>query len=88
MYSDGNLQVHIRDFNGRWLWSEDVRGKHNWFTEFSTYTGDERALSDADKQLLQQRQDNPPHEDEVIRCIVNEINNDMLYRVRNYFSHL
>ncbi|HET6723714.1 MAG TPA: hypothetical protein VFH07_13240 [Chitinophagaceae bacterium] len=88
MNSEGNLQVNIRDASGRWLWSDDLRGNHHWYTEFATYTGDERALSDSDKELVNRRQDYPPHEHEILRCIMNEINSDMLSRVRNYYSHL
>jgi len=86
MSSQGNLQINIRDAGGRWLWSDDIRGNHNWFTEFSTYTGDERALSENDKQLVNRRQDYPPREDEVIHCIMNEISSNMPGRLRNYFS--
>ena len=88
MLSEGNLQVNVRDASGRWLWSDNVQANHNWCTEFSTYSGDERALSDSDKQLVNRRQDYPPHDDEIIRCIMNEINSNMLTRVRNHFSHL
>ena len=86
--SEGNLQINVRDFNGRWLWSDNLAGNHNWCTEFSTYTGDERALSDNDKALVKRRQDYPPDEDEIIRCIINEINNNMSGRLRNYYSRL
>jgi hypothetical protein len=86
--SEGNLQVNVRDINGHWLWSDNIRGNHNWCTEFSTYTGDERALSESDKQLVNRRQEYPPHDDEIVRCIINEINSQMTSRVRNYFSHL
>lgn len=88
MFSEGNLQVNIRDANGRWLWSDDLRGNHNWHTEFSTFTGDERALSDGDKELVNRRQDHAPREDEIIRCIINEINSNMTGRLRNYYSQL
>jgi tetratricopeptide (TPR) repeat protein len=88
MLSEGNLQINIRDASGRWLWSDDIRGNHNWCTEFSTYSGDERALSESDKQLVNRRQDHPPQEDEITRCIINEINSNMCGRVRNYFSRL
>ncbi|HET9746644.1 MAG TPA: hypothetical protein VFP97_13085 [Chitinophagaceae bacterium] len=88
MISEGNLQVNVRDFNGRWLWSDNIRSHHNWFTEFSTFTGDERALSEADKQLVDRQQQYPPHDNEIVRCIMNEINSQMIGRVRNYFSHL
>ena len=88
MLSQGNLQINIRDASGRWLWSDDIRGDHDWCTEFSTYTGDERALSESDKQLVNRREDHPPHEDEITRCIINEINSNMSGRIRNYFSRL
>jgi len=88
MLSEGNLQINIRDASGRWLWSDDIRGNHSWCTEFSTFTGDERALTESDKQLVNRRQDYPPHEDEITRCIINEINSNMCGRVRNYFSRL
>ena len=88
MFSEGNLQINVRDESGRWLWSDNIRGDHNWFTEFSTYTGDERALTESDKQLVNRRQDYPPREDEITRCIINEINSNMSGRVRNYFSRL
>jgi tetratricopeptide (TPR) repeat protein len=88
MLSEGNLQVSVRDASGRWLWSDDIRGNHNWYTEFSTFTGDERALSESDKQLVNRRQEYPPREDEIMRCIMNEINSNVTGRVRNYFSQL
>jgi tetratricopeptide (TPR) repeat protein len=88
MLSEGNLQINIRDASGRWLWSDDLRGNHNWFTEFSTFTGDERALSESDKQLVNRREDHAPRENEIIRCIINEINSNMTGRLRNYFSQL
>jgi len=88
MLSEGNLQINIRDASGRWLWSDDIPGNHSWCTEFSTFTGDERALTESDKQLVNRRQDYPPHEDEITRCIINEINSNMCGRVRNYFSRL
>lgn len=88
MSSNGNLQVSVRDIDGRWLWSDNIKGDHNWCTEFSTFTGDERALGESDKQLLNRRQEYPPHDDEIIRGIMNEINSQMTSRVRNYFSQL
>jgi hypothetical protein len=43
------LQATIRDYNGRWIWSDTYRGDYSWSYTFATYTGDERALSDKDK---------------------------------------
>jgi hypothetical protein len=86
--SDGTLQVNVTDAEGRWVWSDNFRGDHRWETEFATYTGDERALSDADRQLINSRPQQPPHEDEIMRCILSEINNNALYRIKNYFNRI
>ena len=87
MLSEGVLSVNIHDNNGRWLWNDNIRSDYNWNVEFSNYTGDERALSESDKQLLNRQQQNAPDQHEVIRCIKENIYNDFLSRVRNYYSH-
>jgi hypothetical protein len=86
LFSEGSLNISIRDNNGRWLWNDNINGSHGWSTEFSTYTGDERALSDEDKKLMNRSRENPPREDEIIRCIKENIYNDYVYRLRNYYS--
>ncbi len=86
MQSDAMLQVNVRDANGGWLWSDNVSSNYNWSTEFATYSGDVRALSESDKQLVDRRQEQAPHEQEIIRCLLDEINNNALYRIKNYFN--
>jgi hypothetical protein len=80
------LQIDVRDNDGRFLWSDNVNGNHNWSTEFATYTGDARALSETDKQLVNRRQEFAPTENEVMRCMIEEISNNALYRIKNYFT--
>jgi hypothetical protein len=87
MLSEGILSVNIRDNSGRWLWNDNIRGDHNWDAEFTSFTGDERALSESDKQLINRQRQNAPDQYEVIRCIKENIFNDVVYRVRNYYSH-
>ena len=84
--ADGLLQIEIRDNNGRYLWSDNIIGNYNWTSEFSTYIGDERALSDQDKQLVTRKPPVAPHENEIIRNIKNDINNNLLYRLKNFYS--
>lgn len=86
MNSDAMLQVNVRDNDGHWLWSDNFNANHNWSTEFATYTGDTRALSASDKQLVDRRQDYPPTENEIMKCMLDQINNDALYRIKNYFN--
>ncbi len=87
MYSEGNLNVVIRDNNGRVIWTDNVVGSESWSTEFSSYTGDERALSDEDKKLLNKTRDNPPRDEEIISCLKESIYNNFISRLRNYYSH-
>lgn len=86
MVSEGELFVTSRDGRGRILWNETFRGQHRWQVEFTTYTGDERALSDRDKSLLNQRDFNVPREEEVIESVLRQIQLEMNQRVRNYYS--
>jgi hypothetical protein len=86
MRSEGLLQVNIRDGEGHWLWSDNFRNDHTWTSQFATFSGDERALSDSDKQLLNRKQENPPSEGEVIRCIMEQIEQNALQRIRNYYN--
>ena len=85
MYSEGLLQVNIRENDGHYLWSDNFRGDHNWTTEFSSYTGDARALSESDKQLVNHPAENPPLEEEIVRHIVNEIDNNIAGRIRDFY---
>lgn len=86
MNSDALLQVNVKDNDGRWLWSDNFNANHNWSTEFATYTGDARALSVGDKELLDRRPEFAPTENEIMKCMLDQISNDAQYRIRNYFN--
>lgn len=86
MNSEGLMQVTIHDGAGRWLWSNDFTGTHYWRTEFASYTGDVRALDDHDKALVNRGQEYPPSEDEIVRCILEKIDNDLVFKLRDHFS--
>jgi hypothetical protein len=86
MQTDAMLQINVRDPNGGWLWSDNVNSNYTWSTEFANYTGDARALSESDQQLVNKRQEQAPQEEEIIRCMLDEISNNALYRIKNYFN--
>jgi len=87
MYSEGNLNVLVHDNNGRVVWTDNVIGSESWTTEFSSFTGDERALSEDDKKALNKTRDTPPREEEIISCIKESIYSDFISRLRNHYSH-
>lgn len=84
--ADGLLQATIRDYNNRWVWSDTYRGDYSWSYSFATYTGDERALSEDDKKLLNQREQWPPSNDEIIRIIMDEIRRKTECGISDYFN--
>ncbi|MEO5947822.1 MAG: hypothetical protein ABIP79_13470 [Chitinophagaceae bacterium] len=86
MNSSIQLLVNVRNSDGRWVWNDNVSTVHHWSTEFATFTGDERALSDADKQIINRRHEFAPTETEIMRVMLENINNDALYKIRNYFN--
>ncbi|RYZ30898.1 MAG: hypothetical protein EOO10_01125 [Chitinophagaceae bacterium] len=89
LLSEGELYLSLRDPKGRTLWTDRFTGQHRWQTEFSTYTGDERALTENDKALLNKsNNNNTPREDEIMNELYRQIQNDLSSRLRNYFSRL
>jgi hypothetical protein len=86
LLSEGDLYITVRDTKGRTLWNDRFTGQHQWQTEFATYTGDERALSEGDKSLLTNRNTYPPSEDQVMDDLFRQINSELSYRLRNYFA--
>jgi tetratricopeptide (TPR) repeat protein len=88
LQSNGLLQVTVRDYTGQWLWSDTYRGDYNWSTDFSSYTGDARALSDDDKKLCDRREQFPPRENEIIRVIMDEAQSKAECGIKDYFNRL
>lgn len=86
--SSAMLQVAVRDTRSGQVWTDMVNAYHNWSTEFSTYTGDIRALDAADKQLVERRREFEPTENAIMRCLAEQAGNDAQYRLRNFLSNL
>jgi hypothetical protein len=84
--ADGLLQASVKDYNNRRLWSDTYQGNYNWVANFATYTGDARALSEEDNRLLAQKEQWPPSNDEIIRIIMNEIQNKAQCGISDYFK--
>lgn len=86
LVSQGDLYITVRDTKGRTIWNDRFTGERKWQTEFSTYTGDERALSESDKTALNNNYYNPPDEDQIMEELLRQIQNDLSYRLRNYYT--
>jgi hypothetical protein len=89
LLSEGDLYLSMKDPRGRMLWNDRFTGQHRWQTEFTTYTGDERALTESDKTLINKNTNqNPPREDDIMEELYRQIQNDLSYRLRSYFSRI
>jgi len=86
MHSEALLQVSVRNSNGDWLWNDNFSANDYWNTEFASYTGDIRALGDDDIQLINRPVQQPPRKEDVIQCMMEEINNNLLYKLKNHYS--
>jgi hypothetical protein len=87
LLSEGELYLSLRDPRGRTLWSDRFTGQHRWQIDFATYTGDERALTESDKALLNRNNNyNTPREDEIMQELYRQIQADLSSRLRSYFN--
>jgi hypothetical protein len=68
------------------LWSEIFRGDYNWVGQFASFTGDERALSEADKQLINAGEQWPPDDEYIINIIMQEIQQKTQCGISEYFN--
>jgi len=84
--AEGSLSITMRDSNGGWLWNDNAAGQNSWCSEFTTYTGDNRALSEEDKHLINRRPDNIPTGLSIINSVRQDIFNNALYRIKDYYS--
>jgi hypothetical protein len=86
LVSEGDLLITIREPRGSIVWNDRFTGEHRWKTEFSSYTGDERALSDKDKSFLNNNENNMPRQEQIMEELFKQIQNDLSNRLRNYYS--
>lgn len=87
LLSEGSLYVTSRDSIGRVLWQDQLKGSHKWKVEFATYRGDERALSDSDRSLLnQQVAQQSPQDDEIIERVLTQIEQELKSRVHYQYN--
>ena len=86
--SEASLFLTTRDGDGRILWNDEFRGDHRRESKFVTYTGDERALSAADKELINNNRpdrNRVPRQDEIVEDLMQQIESDLAQRLRSNY---
>jgi hypothetical protein len=87
--SYGDLHITARDASGKYLWSDVIRGEQRFTKEFAGFSGDERALSESDKTLIANSQNNAYNNiqrDQLFRELLRQIETEASNRFRNYYS--
>jgi hypothetical protein len=86
LVSDVDMYITAREPNGKILWSDNLRSEHQWKTEFASFTGDERALSENDKSLLNKKDYRTPTQEDITNDLLGKLQNDVIYKLRNYYN--
>lgn len=87
LLSEADLYLTIRDVKGRIIWNDRFTGQHRWQSEFATYTGDERALTENDRtQLGNSQQHTVPSEEAILQELYRQIQLDLANRMRGYLA--
>lgn len=89
LVSEASMLLTTREGNGRILWNDEFRGEHRREARFVTFTGDERALSSSDKELINNnRPENMrlPREEQIVEDLMQQIESDLAQRLRHHYQ--
>ncbi len=85
--SRGVMLMEVYDFqNNRSLMREEVGGEYNWGTDWASFNGDERALSEADKRLCQSREQMPPPPQQMFIEFCKPIYDQVTSKLRRFYD--
>lgn len=83
----GVMYITVRDMNNRYpILDRRVEGSYCYVTERSSFRGDERALSQQDKNLLNSVVGNRPSEWELVNAISRELQQNAHNELRYFYS--
>lgn len=87
--SGGRLDVQIWDAGTKRILRQDkFDGTFNWNSEWATYQGDDRALSETQKRLCNQREVPPPPAQDLFVEFTKPIYDQLTNFLRNYYRDL
>lgn len=87
--SGGRLDVQIWDAATKRILRQDkFDGTFNWYSEWATYQGDDRALTDVQKRLCNQREIPPPPAQDLFVEFCKPIYDQVTNFLRNYYREM
>lgn len=85
--SRGILSLEIFDFQtNKVLSREEIPGEYTWVNEWATYNGDERALTQADRNLAQRREQLPPPPQQLFIEFTKPIYDQVTNRIKRFYD--
>lgn len=83
--SQADLFITIRDAQGRVIWNDRFTGESRKDVKMYSYTGDERALSNDDKKLLDLKAEVYGSNEQAFDDLLLQLRNDLSYRMRSHY---
>ena len=81
----GSIELRITDaFNRREIHSKRHTARASWDNRYATYTGDSRALTDTDRALINNPNNQEPRGDEIL----DKLYSDVYSQIKNSIEHL
>lgn len=85
--SKGVLELKILEFSsGKILMNRNIPGEYRWFTEWASFTGDKRALSEKQFELLRNRPSSPPNNQELFIEFTKPVFSQLQNDVKSFYS--
>lgn len=85
--SGGILDLSIGEFGtGRKVHQDKLSGEYTWVCEWGSYTGDERALTPAQKSMAKQRELQPPAPQELFIEFSKPLYDQLTRKLRNFYK--
>jgi hypothetical protein len=84
--STGLLDFQIKDMNGVVITQEKMPGTFVWLDTWGGFRGDERALTEQDKALLNRRESYPPPPQDMFIEFTKPIYSQLISKVRIFYS--
>ncbi len=86
--SSGLLDMQIMDFRTKSVVTQEkFRGDFNWFCEWGSFNGDERALTADQKRICNSREINPPPPQQLFIEFSKPIYDRLTSKIRDYYKN-
>lgn len=80
----GLLECRIYDVaSNKNILFDNFPGDYKWSSQTATYTGDSRALTQEDLNMINSKYSNPPNRSEIARKIIDQSYNSLINRIRS-----